>query len=73
MLLLAVTFQRELVCCGKGACKACGGRRATHGPYWYAYFRESLTGKLRSRYVGKEWRELDERDVRVALGLEKRA
>ncbi len=56
-LLVSVTYQHELVCCGKGACRACGGKRAAHGPYWYAYFRAH--GRMVSRYVGKRWNALD--------------
>lgn len=40
------TYRQEYVRCGKKGC-----RRCPHGPYWYAYWRES--GKLRKRYVGK--------------------
>lgn len=46
------TLRLELVNCGKGACKACGGRRPAHGPYWYAYWKEN--GRTKSRYIGKE-------------------
>jgi hypothetical protein len=42
-----VTFRQESVRCGRAACTRC-----PHGPYWYAYWRES--GKLRSRYIGKQ-------------------
>lgn len=47
------TLRLELVNCGKGACKSCGGgRRPSHGPYWYAYWKEK--GRTRTRYIGKE-------------------
>lgn len=42
-----VTYRLERVRCGKPSCKSC-----PHGPYWYAYYRES--NKLRSRYIGRE-------------------
>jgi hypothetical protein len=42
-----VTFRQESVRCGRANCTRC-----PHGPYWYAYWRES--GKLRSRYIGKQ-------------------
>lgn len=42
-----VTFRQESVRCGRARCTRC-----PHGPYWYAYWRES--GKLRSRYIGKQ-------------------
>jgi hypothetical protein len=43
-----VTYQLELVRCGKRTC-----RRCPHGPYWYAYFWNYTTGRTRSIYVGK--------------------
>jgi hypothetical protein len=47
------TLRLELVNCGKGACKSCGGgSRPSHGPYWYAYWKED--GRTKSRYIGKE-------------------
>ena len=53
----AVTYQRELVTCGKAKCNA------LHGPYWYAYWRSAqreLQGaaKLCKRYIGKDFRRL---------------
>jgi hypothetical protein len=42
----AVTYRREMVRCGKTACRSC-----PHGPYWYAYWRED--GRVRSRYIGR--------------------
>ena len=41
-----VSFRQEMVRCGKEGCTTC-----PHGPYWYAYWRES--GRMRSRYIGK--------------------
>lgn len=41
----SVTYQLELVQCGKPNC------RKWHGPYWYAYW--SAGGRTRSLYVGK--------------------
>lgn len=41
----SVTYQLELVQCGKPRC------RRWHGPYWYAYW--SSKGKTRSMYIGK--------------------
>jgi hypothetical protein len=43
-----VTLQLEKVRCGKRTCKKC-----PHGPYWYAYWRDG--GRMKSRYIGKEW------------------
>jgi hypothetical protein len=47
-----VTYQLELVLCGKPRC------RKRHGPYWYAYW--SRGNRTRKRYVGKQWRELND-------------
>lgn len=44
----SVTYQRELVRCGKH-CRGC-----PHGPYWYAYYRSG--GRVMSKYIGKDWR-----------------
>jgi hypothetical protein len=41
----------QLVNCGKGSCKVCGGWRYAHGPYWYGYRR--VDGRMRSIYVGR--------------------
>jgi len=43
-----ISYQLEKILCGKN-CKGC-----PHGPYWYAYFRKS--GKVVSRYIGKEFK-----------------
>ena len=50
-------YQLERVRCGKVGCKCAGVQGELHGPYWYAYWRDE--GKLRSRYVGKQWRQVD--------------
>lgn len=44
----SVTYQLELVQCGKPRC------RRWHGPYWYAYW--SAGGRTRSLYIGKRLR-----------------
>lgn len=41
----SVTYQRELVKCGKPKC------RKWHGPYWYAYWTEGT--RTRTLYIGK--------------------
>lgn len=43
-----VTYQRELVRCGKPRCAK------LHGPYWYAYWTQG--GRTRSLYIGKQLR-----------------
>ncbi|GAB4379745.1 MAG: hypothetical protein Kow00121_34510 [Elainellaceae cyanobacterium] len=49
-------YQLERVRCGKAGCKCVGKNGELHGPYWYVYWRDD--GKLRSRYVGKQFRQL---------------
>lgn len=49
-------YQLERVRCGKLRCKCAGENGTLHGPYWYAYWRDD--GKLKSRYVGKQFRQL---------------
>ena len=46
----AMTYQLELVRCGKERCHCATGKG--HGPYWYGYW--SSGGKTRSKYIGKE-------------------
>lgn len=43
-----VTYQSELVLCGKPKC------RKWHGPYWYAYWTEEA--RTRTLYIGKALR-----------------
>ncbi|MGA7935349.1 MAG: DUF6788 family protein [Kovacikia sp.] len=50
-------YQLERVRCGKAGCKCSGTNGELHGPYWYAYWRDG--GKLKSRYVGKQLRQID--------------
>jgi hypothetical protein len=45
-----ITYRLEMVKCGKLACRCASGQ--LHGPYWYAYQKQS--GHLKSRYMGKE-------------------
>lgn len=40
------TYRSEYIRCGKAGCRKC-----PHGPYWYAYWKES--GKTRKKYCGK--------------------
>lgn len=37
-----------------------GGKR--HGPYWYGYYRDARTGKVRSVYIGKKLPRGEQRD-----------
>lgn len=50
-----VTYQRELVQCGKADCQK------WHGPYWYAYWWHGK--RVRRRYIGKVWRSLDAKEA----------
>ncbi len=49
------TYCLEHVRCGKENCK-CATGKTPHGPYWYVYWSEN--GKTKTRYVGKELRNL---------------
>jgi hypothetical protein len=51
--IASVTYQYELVRCGKASCLACGGG-PSHGPYWYAYWRDGA--RTRKKYIGKDLR-----------------
>lgn len=49
-----VTYQLELVKCGKPLCRTCAVfKRSGHGPYWYAYEWSPERRKLVSTYIGK--------------------
>lgn len=52
-----ITYQSELVKCGKANC-GCATPGSLHGPYWYGYRREK--GRLKSWYIGKEFKPLEE-------------
>lgn len=45
-----ITYQHELVRCGKPTCRCAAGQ--LHGPYWYRYYRRGR--RLVSEYVGKQ-------------------
>lgn len=59
---IGATLQLQLRSCGKRTCRKCGGLQRVHGPYWYAYWRETTPGKfgglvkdrLRTRYIGRQ-------------------
>ena len=56
----SVTYQRELIQCGKPKCKR------WHGPYWYAYWTSG--NRSRTLYIGRNLRAAAE----VAKEKEKR-
>ncbi len=41
-------IRKEFVKCGKGSCNDC-----PHGPYYYAYWKDSATKKLKKKYIGQ--------------------
>ncbi len=41
------TIREEFVKCGKEFCLHC-----PHGPYYYAYWKDSTTKKLKKKYIG---------------------
>lgn len=45
-------FQLEYVRCGKAGCHCMSDASSGHGPYWYGYFVDVVSGKWRTRYVG---------------------
>ena len=49
------TIRKEYVKCKKPNC-----RRKEHGPYYYAYWRDSKTRKLRKKYIGRYYFTTDE-------------
>jgi hypothetical protein len=52
-----ITYQSELIKCGKANC-CCATQGGLHGPYWYGYRKDK--GRLKSWYIGKEFKLLDE-------------
>lgn len=48
-----ITYERKAVLCGKKGCNK------LHGPYWYAYW--SAGGRVRSVYIGKTFRKVEEK------------
>ena len=49
----SLTYQRKTVLCGKKGCNK------LHGPYWYAFWSQG--GKVRSVYIGKKFRKVEEK------------
>lgn len=48
-----VTLQHQYRKCGKKGCGTCRDG-VGHGPYWYAFWKDPVTKKLRSAYFGKD-------------------
>jgi hypothetical protein len=49
------TIRKEYVKCKKPNC-----HRKQHGPYYYAYWKDSATKKLRKKYIGRYYFTADE-------------
>jgi hypothetical protein len=52
-----ITYQCERIKCGKSNCR-CASDGSLHGPYWYGYRKEK--GRLKSWYIGKNLKLMDE-------------
>lgn len=50
MIPINATLEQRLVKCGKARCNRCK-HGASHGPYWFATWKEG--GEMKHRYVGK--------------------
>jgi len=48
-----ITYERKAVLCGKKGCSR------LHGPYWYAFW--SAGGRVRSVYIGKTFRTVQDK------------
>lgn len=55
--IAGVTLQRKLVRCSNERCGPCRGG-ASHGPYYYVFWRADGNAAVRSRYVGAALPEL---------------
>ncbi|MDB5076481.1 MAG: transcriptional activator domain protein [Chloroflexi bacterium] len=53
----SVKYSQQYRRCGKAGCPSCRPPGRGHGPYWYAYWWEG--GRVRSRYLGKEWSSVE--------------
>lgn len=47
-----ITLQVQYRTCGKPHCRKCREGKG-HGPYRYAYWKDTTTGRLTSKYIGK--------------------
>jgi len=47
-----ITYQRRMKYCNRATCAPCRSGTPSHGPYWYASWREG--GRVRSLYLGKQ-------------------
>lgn len=47
-----ITYQQRMKLCYRPTCARCRSGIPSHGPYWYASWREG--GRVRSRYLGKQ-------------------
>jgi hypothetical protein len=49
------TIRKEFVKCRKSNCY-----RKEHGPYYYAYWKDSETKRLKKKYIGRHYYPVDE-------------
>lgn len=47
-----ITYQRRMKYCNRTTCAPCRSGTPSHGPYWYASWREGE--RVRSLYLGKQ-------------------
>jgi hypothetical protein len=59
-LIGRITYQSELVRCGKPRC-GCATEGRLHGPYWYGYRKDK--GQLKSWYIGKKLKILEDAEA----------
>jgi hypothetical protein len=62
-LIGRITYKSELIRCGKPKC-CCVTKGSLHGPYRYGSRKEK--GRLKSWYIGKELKLLDDDEVNEA-------
>ena len=45
--------EKQYVKCGKQRCRMCSEGPGHKGPWYYLHYRDPITGKLKTRYLGK--------------------
>jgi hypothetical protein len=55
------TIRKEYVKCGKTICY-----HGNHGPYYYAYWKDPETKKLKKKYIGQYFQSFSEEKMRGA-------
>jgi hypothetical protein len=54
------TIRKEFVNCKKPDCY-----HKKHGPYFYAYWKDPITKKLKKKYIGRHYYPVDEQENRI--------